>query len=117
MKLEVGQKLWYYRSGHNSRIKPEPIEVEIVKVGRKWATLNSYYGRISLESFDVDGGGCMSPGRCYLSREIHDAELALQTAWGIFQSTVRETYRMPKGLTIAEIESAMKLLKLGGSLS
>jgi hypothetical protein len=117
MKLEVGQKLWYYRSYHYKRDEvTEPVEVEVVKVGRKWATLN-YHGRISLETLAVDGGEYMSPGRCYLSREAHDAELALNTAWAVFQSTVRETHQMPEGLTVAEIEAAMKILRLAGSLS
>ena len=118
MKLEVGQKLWYYKSYHYRKDRTaEPIEVEVVKVGRKWATLDSYHGRVSLDTLYVDGGGYMSPGRCYTSREAHDAELALDTAWGIFQSTIRETHRMPEGLTVAEIEAAMKILRLAGSLS
>ena len=102
--LKVGQKLWYVPSRGAS------YEVEVTKVGRKWATVGEGFRpeRIDLETWYADGS---SPGRCYLNQETYLQELELSKVWGRLQEAIRYGTR-PDGVTLDDIKQAMKLLKV-----
>lgn len=106
--VEVGQKLW--KVFHDKR-RGDPCEVEVVKVGRKWATLNRYHGRIDLETLSVDGGGYSSPARCYLSREVYELERSTEIEWAKLKSELLYKSR-PADVTIENIKQARNLLGL-----
>lgn len=105
MKLEIGQKLYLVYSDSrrgNSR------EVEVEKVGRKWAELSGYGGRVSIEDLSIDGGaGYSSPGRCYLSQEDYEGVLLLNKSWRDFTEDLK--YR-PAGITVDIILQARIVL-------
>jgi len=75
--LRAGQKLWYVPVA--ARFE-KPREVEVTKVGRRWAHLGECL-RVDLETLRADGGGFPSPGRCYLSRETWEQKQALNSGW------------------------------------
>lgn len=87
-KLKVGQKLWFVPS-YGRRAKP--YEVEVVKVGRKWAYINGRR-RIHIESLVVDGGDYQSPGCCYLSKEEHEYEVLFDRTLEKFKDKVKFLY-------------------------
>jgi len=105
--LKVGQKLWYVPR------RSAPYEVEVTKVGRKWATVGEGYRaeRIDLETWYADGRGYSSPGRCYLSQEDYVTELDLSRLWAHLQREIQYS-RCPGGVTINDIKQAMELLKV-----
>ena len=109
MSLVVGQKLWFVPDGRLGR----PRETTVTKVGRKWATLDTWGKmRINVETLEVDGRGYMSPGQCYLSRADWTAAMALAEAW---QSLWREMHQLTaaaEGVTVADIKAARKLLRI-----
>ena len=73
--LSVGQKLWYVPNHGEAR------EIEVTKVGRKWATTPARRGlRVDVNTLSADDAG-YSPGRCYLDREKYETEQARQAEW------------------------------------
>lgn len=110
--LHVGQKLWYVPNGYGNR-RPDPYEVTITKVGRKWATVGESWRqeRIDLETLQADGKGYSSPGCCYLSRELYEAEVERQALWSILTRKIQHT-RCPDEIGIEDIKQAMQLLKV-----
>jgi hypothetical protein len=108
--LKVGQKLWLV---YHERRRGEPCEVEVVKVGRKWATLNRNRGRIDIETLHLDGGHYSSAGRCYLFKEQYESERDLSIAWVGFKREIHDMSGVaPKGVTIEKIKQARELLGL-----
>ena len=57
--IEVGQKLWFVP---NERRHSDGYEVEVTKIGRKWAELGHAKLRIDLSDLIADGGRYPSPG-------------------------------------------------------
>jgi len=107
-KVEVGQKLWWVPA----RQRALPEYVEVVKVGRKWATLDNRE-RCDVVTLAVDGGDYSPAGRLYLSQADADAETALRRRWGNLSQQVSQRYgNVPEGLTVADIDAALVLLKL-----
>lgn|SRR5262245_22715503 len=110
MNLQVGQRLWYV--SRDSRYSTNR-EVEVTRLGRKWAYLDGNERcRIDIETLTVDGGEYISPGRCYLSREEYEAERVLYSAWGRLQRDLRDHDRSPEGVTLEDIKQARALLRL-----
>ena len=109
--LQVGQKLWYVPHRHHRR--GEPYEVEVTKVGRKWATVGEGWRqeRIDLETMQADGKGYSSPGTCYLSREHYETEQERLAAWSQLTKALQYS-RCPAGVTTEGIKQAMQLLKV-----
>jgi hypothetical protein len=105
--LTVGQTLWYVP--RELRFQ-KPSEVTVQKIGRKWAQVD-YRLRIDVQTLIADGGDYSSPGRCYLSREEYEAELARRDAWRDFCKLLRWS-RQPRAATIEAIEQAQILLGL-----
>lgn len=108
--LQVGQKLWFVP---RETRWTKPTEVEILSVGRKWATTDAYRSgmRVSLESLDADGGDYNSPGRCYLSREAYEVHQRRGATWLAIRRAVGDCYFVPDATT-EEMEQAASLLKL-----
>jgi hypothetical protein len=107
--LTVGQKLWYVPD--YGMKKHAGFEVEVSKVGRKWATLNRGAVRIDKETLVADGKGYDSTGRGWLSEQ--DFALSQQTdkAWRSLVSAIQYK-RRPPGVNLDEIKKAANLLRV-----
>ena len=53
----------------------------------------------------------MSPVRCYLSKDIYDAEVALKKAWSGMKRDIQYA-SIQEGVTVVDIEAARKLLRM-----
>lgn len=107
MGLTVGQKLWFVPAYNR-----QPYEVEIKKIGRKWAHTDSYSRtlRIDVETMrphEDDGNG-----QCYLSREDYEAKQALSAAWREFHRAILYVNNVPGGMTVEKIAEARQMLGL-----
>lgn len=104
--LTVGQKLWFVPS-YNVR----PYEVEIKKIGRKWAHTERNFQtlRIDIETMrphENDGSG-----QCYLSQQHYEDYQAREKAWREFTSAVdKQKWRCPDGVTVEKIMEIRNLL-------
>jgi len=105
-KLKVGQTLWWVPTNRGSG-----TEVTVTAVGRKWARLDNHK-RIDVETLEADGAGYAPPGRCHRSRELYEAEALLDSQWGALRKALDARYRVPKGVTLGQIEQARELLGL-----
>lgn len=105
MKLnpKVGDKLWRVLSGGRGS-----YETTVTKVGSKWIYFREGRGRCDFDG-NIDGGNYLSPGTCYPTKEVYEAELALRDAWCEFTTKVSDR-RMPKGMTVEKIQQAKDLL-------
>lgn len=108
-KLRIGQKL-YFVPNHR---RENPTEVEVLKVGRKWAELSNHH-RIDVQSWLADGGQYISPGQCHETREAYEAERSLDAAWNEVRRKVGAAYLRPISVSLERIEQAMSLLGLSG---
>jgi len=107
MKWQVGQKLWMVPDGHHGK----PREVEVVKVGRKWATINTGYPSYRInDKGRIDDRGYSSPGCCHESREEYEKRCAITVAWRELKDEFWS--HAPEGVTLEDIETARELLKL-----
>ena len=105
--LKVGQKLWYVHN--DSRVKP--FEVDIFKIGRKWAYIDAFdEDRIDIKTLEVDGGHYSSPGQCYLSEDEYKQVIVLDSIWDKFRSRINRC-GAPK-CKIDDIREAAKILKI-----
>lgn len=107
-RLSLGQTLWYVPSSRRGT----PHEAKIQGLGRKWATLDNGE-RINISTLLADGGQYFSPGRCYLSKEAYEAELAVCKAWNEFRNTVSRCYSPPEAVTLNQIHNAHRALFKG----
>jgi len=105
--LTTGQKLWLVPA----RRRGKPREVEVGKVGRKWAALIPYYeGRVDIETLALDGGNYTSPGRCYGSRAEWEESSALGKAWAQFHRDLG--YEPNPGVTAEDLAKVRELLRM-----
>lgn len=107
--MQVGQKLFYVPHPDHCR-QPEPYEVEVTKVGRKWVSVKNptdQWGtfRISLEDMRADGGQYISPGTCYFSRELWVRATESAHYWNLFRNEVHSLVRPPKQLDLEAIKT------------
>jgi hypothetical protein len=108
--IEVGQKLWFVPA---QRYAGAPREIAVTKVGRKWAyTDEGRADRFDVNTLALDGHGYNSPGRLYLRREDHALEVEVSAEWSKAAASMRNKYRAPEGVSVADIKAAVKLLKL-----
>ena len=105
--LSVGQKLIYVPSHVNRRTAPMIYEVEVEKIGIRWAYLKGGFSRIDRNDLYADGGQYSSPGQCYLSREAYETKLRIARLWETFRE---KTYRRPMGLDADAILRAAECL-------
>ena len=109
MQLQVGQKLWFVPSSDYKK----PCEVEIKKIGRKWAHTEQHCQvlRIDVETLRPHEDDGM--GQCYLSRDAYEAKQAIDAAWRELTKAIEsQRWRSPDGVTVEKIAEARKLLGL-----
>lgn len=104
-KITVGQQLWCAWNGAQNSYKD--ALVTITKVECDYAYFG--HGRVYLGDLTIDGGVYSSPGRCYLSKEEHDAQVRVKQAWLKLRNFVAWA-PTPPGLTEETINAAMALL-------
>lgn len=104
--LQVGQELWFVP---RERRSGAPFITKVIKVGRKWAELDSRY-RIDLTTLVADGGQYTSPGRCWLRKEDWEAAVRRSERWDYLRRLVDRQYRAPDGLATETIEHVIGLL-------
>lgn len=105
-KLTVGQKLWYVPDQMYSNRRP-PDWVTIDKVGRKWVTVEPSLARFNVKTLSGDGHNA---GRCYLTKEEHDAYVGLRKASGEFRQHISNRWAPPSGITLAQVTEAKRAL-------
>lgn len=106
--LVVGQKLWLVYTQRNRR--DDGREVEVMKVGRKWAEVSRERTRLNIETLELDGGVYVSPGRCYLSEQAYRDEQALSAALFRFKRDVSELRTSTDQITVENIRHVRNLL-------
>lgn len=106
--LQVGQELWFV---HRERRSGAPFTTKVTKIGRKWAQLDSHY-RIDVATMVADGGQYTSPGRCWISREEWEAEVARNEAWWKLRRMIERQYDPPAGLSTEQIGQIIGTLML-----
>lgn len=107
-KFHVGQQLyWVYNDSRHGRT---PQFIEVTSVGRKWIGIG-YLGRIDAQSLVHDAGQYSPRGRCYFTKEEHDAIVERSKAWNALQYLMRNTIGIPAHLTTEQILSAIALLE------
>jgi hypothetical protein len=104
--FKIGQTLFikYYN-------RPKLFGHKIVKVGRKWLTLDNNE-KIDLETLQMDGDYL---NKAYVTEAEYAQEHALSDAWSQFHAQISRAYSMPKGVSITDIEAARTILKLGST--
>ncbi|NTF18164.1 hypothetical protein G6L37_07075 [Agrobacterium rubi] len=102
--IKSGSQL--YRVYNDSRVGRS--EHVIVKgIGPKWITIDGHRGeRFHRDTLRSEG----NRSRLYLSKEIHDAELARSAAWNELRRLVTTTYVPPEELSTDTILEAVALL-------
>ena len=105
-KLTVGQELLYVPAYHRKK----PRMVKVIKVGRRWATLDNR-SRIDMQTLEADGGDYSSPGRCYNSPEEYEEHLRLYSLYGRLKDGLGWIPRV--GVTSDDVLQAAKLLRVG----
>ena len=108
--MQVGQKLFYVPYEANRRTQSSPYEVEVTKVGRKWATVKNPENewevfRIDIETMCADGKQFTSPGTCYFSRELWVEATESLHYWNLFRNEVNGRMRPPKQLSLQDIKT------------
>lgn len=108
--LVPGQKLLFVSATRTQGPIREPFmsEAAVQSVARKWVYLNKALGRMHKDTWEIDGAGYNSPGRCYLSHEHYEAEMRANRLWAELNRKIR--YWRPPGVTIEQIRSAAAVL-------
>jgi hypothetical protein len=111
VKLVVGQRLWFVPKGRYASLGP--FEIEVTSVGRKWARARRTEDLFELDGLNVitidvytlkaDGGTAPSPGRCFLSREVYEANVRLRNTWLMFRTYLQGVHEPPSGLAPEDI--------------
>lgn len=79
----------------------------VVRVGRKWIYL-SIGLRMEKSTMLLDGGGCSTPGRCYMTEQDYLDEVSRHSLWSKLRSGLTRT--APSSVSNDDIKAAMKLL-------
>jgi hypothetical protein len=109
MKFEVGDILWLHYECYNRH--KDDQEVTITQVGSRWIYLSNRH-RVDKKTLIVDGRGCSSPGKCYLSKKDCDDELALIKEWGLLRRNIGVRYNPPKEISLEIVKQAREILGL-----
>lgn len=107
--LKEGQVLWFVP--YEKRWSRER-EVVVSKVGRKWAVIDDGRNRVDASTLEVDGKGYVSPGKCYVSREVYEIEKARRDSWQALRRALDERRSAPDGVTTESIAAAAALLNI-----
>lgn len=103
---EVGQTVWVVPT---ERYLGKVRECTIVKIGRKWATLDDQ-NRFDVEDGFLDGRGLRSPGRVWLSKEAFEKYDARRAAWR--DLVARLPYECPPSISADDINTIRKIVGL-----
>jgi hypothetical protein len=103
--VEQNQVLW--RVPESRRGNPGPATV--IKVGRKWASLDNGE-KIGKESLVMECGGYKPHATYWHSPEEFERARELAAAWSSFRKAVDESWRCPKGAGINQIENARRAI-------
>lgn len=101
-KLQVGQQLYFVPFD----LRYEPVFVEVVKVGRKWAEIQGGRRRIDAKTLLTDT--TFGQDRCYLSKDDYNAATGADRAWRALVSQLSQ-YR-PQHIILEQIIAAQKAL-------
>ena len=104
--MKIGDTLYYVPVSQWQQAR----ELVVTKVGRVWAEVSGTGPRVQWRTLEMDEYGSRG-GRYYLSREAYEAEQARSAAWAALRKGM-DRWSVPDGVTIADIEQAMALLKL-----
>ena len=96
---------WVYVARRNGTGAPE----KIVKVGRKWATLDGDY-RVNLETLEIDGQWSTIRERCYVSVEHYEQERKRLALWRQLREYVA-TFNPPASMTVERLEGILGALR------
>ena len=108
-----GQKLWWTSLNRSPGLKRDPgHEVTVVKVGRRWVTLDNGH-RIGVHGGLADGGDYASPGCCWPSEAAYLRTIKMTGRWEQFHRYISTQYSPPLDCTIERIEAASRLLQGG----
>lgn len=107
-KPEVGMEVCLVITGYG---KHRVSIAKIVKVGRKWVTLDKRDSRFNIENWIVDSGQHNLQGRCYPNKQAYIEEMELSRMLDSFVSRLSR-YHTPKSVTVEAIKQAEKLLGL-----
>lgn len=99
--LKLGQELWRVARYRYS----DAGIVKVVKIGRRWATLDNDE-RIDKATLRLAEGN----GGVWPSKDAYDRHLALETAWQAFRRLMDRQYRIPDGVGLNQIENAARAL-------
>lgn len=116
----VGQKLLYVPSTVNGR-QPEPYDVEIITVGRKWITVSNPTAswdlfRVDKETLFRDSGQYVSVGQCWLSKELWLEAKFRNEGWARFRALVNGEVFPPKKLSLHDIENLIAKVTTRGDV-
>lgn len=100
---KAGETLWFVPTYIRSSFSI-PVEVSIIKVGRKWLELSNGH-RADIKTLIVDDEGYASPATCYISQSEYEKKIALTKAWDALRSKIRDIHRAPSGITVDVIEN------------
>lgn len=112
----IGQTLWIYFT-ETWRQNPELKPYVVTKIGHKWLTVSQegyplITERVAISDMHLDGGQYNSPGRAYLSKEVYVVEQVLNATWDKLHKYVRDNYRVPDNVSLAQITAAIEALKI-----
>lgn len=106
--LTVGQKLWFVPS-----YNPRPYEVEVKKVGRKWAHTERNFQTMRIDVKTMRPHENDGSGQCYLSQQHYEGYLAKEKAWREFAQVIEKwRWRCPESVTVEKIMEVRNLLGL-----
>lgn len=115
--MQVGQKLFYVPKKSYGR-QPEPYEVEVLSVGRKWATVKHLIKgsiKISVDTMAADGGQYPSPGQCFYSRAAWEDAVEGKKQWDLFRKEVERHFNPPKQLSLEAIKTLADRAQMWGT--
>jgi hypothetical protein len=103
-EIKPGDQL--YKVHYDSRMRSRDGHVTVKSVGPKWITTEG----TRPERFDTQSlRGENSNVRLYLSKEIHDGELARSNAWQRLRR-ILDRHTPPEGVTAEALQQAIELL-------
>lgn len=104
-EVTVGAELYFVP--YDGRYRHQAAPVTVLKVGRKWLNLSNGH-RIDRDTFVADSGNFSSPGRCYNSAAVYEAERGADLAWSELVRELRYS-RKPKVTEVAVRQAAALL--------
>jgi hypothetical protein len=118
MTWPLGARLVAAKTGRRSSDPPVFQDILVTKVGRKWATYvdaenpnrRHLAGRFDLESWTIDGGDYISPGRVYTDRAAYERRKRVQEAWE--DMTRRVPYQAPENIAMSNVNQVRRHMGL-----